>query len=232
MHTHLTHGQKWARNPLGRKGENSRDFATFISGTAVCRDVPAEVYGTLSQRLAITGLLVFKGLLRQNMKSPVSLLPTTDIYQKDKINSSACVCVHMCMCIHHPCKLLLTKGKLDRKQNIKTDKGRKKQTDLSHPRLSQLRVPAGHRGKEARIQSAEWCAKPSRHWFIWASPKLNKPISFWNLASEGTRPRSMNQDTTYYFKCIYMQYWLLCWLPKGQLTNSGEFFTPCQFLIQ
>lgn len=125
MHTYLTHGQKWARNPLGREGENSRDFATFISGTAVCRDVPAKVYGTLSQRLAITGLLVVKGLLHQNMKSPVSPLPTTDIYHKDKINSSACVCVHTCMCIYNPWKPP-TKGKLDRKQNIKTDKGRRK----------------------------------------------------------------------------------------------------------
>lgn len=136
MHTHLMHGQKRARNPLGRKGENSRDFATFISGTAVCRDVPAEVYGTLSQRLAITGLLVFKGLLHQNMKSPVSPLPTTDIYHKDKINSGACVCVRTCMCIYYPCKPLLTKGKLDRKQNIKTGKGRKKKRDPSHPRRS------------------------------------------------------------------------------------------------
>lgn len=171
MHAHLMHGQKWARNPLGRQGENSRDFATFISGTAVCRDVPAEVYGTLSQRLAITRLLVFKGLLHQNMKSPVSPLPTTEKHHKDKINSGACVCVRTCMCIHYPCKPLLTKGKLDRKQNIKTDKGRKKKRDLSHPWLSQLRFPAGHRGKEVRIEGAEWCAKPSRHWFIWAASK-------------------------------------------------------------
>lgn len=171
MHTHLTHGQKWTRNPLGRKGENSRDFATLISGTAVCRDVPAEVYATLSQRLAITGLLVFKGLLHQNMKSPMSPLPTTDTYHKDKLNSGACVCVRTCMCICYPCKPLLTKGNLDRKQNIKTDKGRKKKRDLSHPQLSQLRFPACHRRKEVRIRRAEWCAKPSRHWFIWASSK-------------------------------------------------------------
>lgn len=90
------HGQKWARNPLGRKGEKSRDLATFILGAAVCRDVPAEVYGTLSQRLAITGLLVFKGLLHQNMMSPMSPLPTAAIYHKDKIhkiqNTQWCPC--------------------------------------------------------------------------------------------------------------------------------------------
>lgn len=171
MHTHLTHGQKWARNPLGRKGENSRDFGTFISGTAVCRDVPAEVYGTLSQRLAITTLLVFNGLLHQNMKSPVSPLPATDTYHKNKINSGTCVCAHTCVCIYYPCELLLTKGKPDRKQNVTTDKRRKKTRDLSHRQLLQLRFPAGHRGREVCIQRAEWCAKPSRHWFIWASSK-------------------------------------------------------------
>lgn len=59
------------------------------------------------------------------------------------------------MCMYYPGKLLLTKGKLDRKQTIKTDKGRKKNRDLSHPCLSQLCFPAGHRGKKVCIQRAK-----------------------------------------------------------------------------
>lgn len=165
------HGQKWARNPLGRKGEKPRDFATFILGTAVCRDAPAEVYGTLSQRRAITGLLVFKGLLHQNLMSPMSPLPTTAIHHKDKTHSGACVCEHTFTWIYHLCKLLPIKRKLDWKLNIKTHKGRRKKRDHSHPQLSKLFFPAGHRGKEVRMQRGEWCAKPSRHPFIWAASK-------------------------------------------------------------
>lgn len=59
------------------------------------------------------------------------------------------------MCMYYPCKLLLTKRKLDRKQNIKTDKGRKKNRDLSLPWLLQLCFLAGHRGKRACIQRAK-----------------------------------------------------------------------------
>lgn len=120
------HGQKCTRNPLGRNGEKSWDFPTFILGTAVCRNIPAEVYGTLCQRLAITGLLVFKGLLHQNMMSPMSPLPTAAGYLKDKIHSGASVGEHTFTCMYHLCKLLPIKRKLAQKLNIKTHKGRKK----------------------------------------------------------------------------------------------------------
>lgn len=146
------HGQKCSRNPLGRNGEKSWDFPTFILGTAVCRNIPAEVYGTLCQRLAITGLLVFKGLLHQNMMSPMSPLPTAAVYHKDKIHSGASVGEHTFTCMYHLCKLLPIKRKLAQKLNIKTHKGRKKKRDHSHPQLSKLCFPAGHRGKEVRMQ--------------------------------------------------------------------------------
>lgn len=130
------------------KGSNLETLQHLFWGTAVCRDVPAEVYGTLCQRLAITGLLVFKGLLHQNMMSPMSPLPTAAIYHKDKIHSGARVCEHTFTCIYHLCKLLPIKRKLDWKLNIKTHKGRRKKRDHSHPQFSKLCFPAGHRGKE------------------------------------------------------------------------------------
>lgn len=40
--------------------------------------------------------------------------------------------MHTCMCIYNPCKLLLTKGKLDIKQNIKTKGGKSKGISPTH----------------------------------------------------------------------------------------------------
>lgn len=86
------------------------------------------------------------------------------------------------MCMYYPCKPLLTKGKLDRKQTIKTDKGRKKNRDLSHPWLLQLCFAAGHRGKKVCVQRAK--ALKAQVYPSFFKMLLNKPISLWNLGRE------------------------------------------------
>lgn len=155
MHITPTRGEERARNPQGRRGQNSGDFATLISGTAVCRDGPAEAYATPSQRAAISRLRGFRGL-PPDTKSLVSPLPTTEACRSEKINSRACACVRAHACVRATRATPPDKGKTGEKpkqQHTREKRAGRCTTHGSRSSASPHSSGGGQRGGRAAEQS-------------------------------------------------------------------------------